>query len=118
NASNLVEVEIHYPHYGRFYIEPSDSVIFEETMVCDSLFIELREGGGSMVLDVESNFLEVIVSNGTADYNISGFSKRAELKVQHKGYGNASNLKANSYFAYQNSVADLEINLDGANSFV
>ncbi|MCH2235564.1 MAG: DUF2807 domain-containing protein [Crocinitomicaceae bacterium] len=110
-----IEVEIHYPNYSRFYIEPSDSVIFMDTIRSTDLRIDLRDGGGSAILTTESNFLSIVVSNGTADYVLKGFANQAEVKVQNNGFADATGFTANDLFLYQRSTGDLKANVDGAN---
>ena len=118
SAKRHVEVEIHYPYVGEFYFEPSDSVIFEGTIVSDTLRIQLAFGGGTMVLDADADYLNVVVSRGTGDYILSGQANHAEVKVQDKGFADATNFTASSLFAYQNSTADLKINTEGAGVLV
>jgi hypothetical protein len=115
NSEDVIEVEIHYPHFERFYIEPSDSVIFSTTVSGDSLFVEMREGGGSMRLNVAVNFLSINASYGTGDYVLSGNAGNAEVKIQNNGFADASQFHAPYIFVYNNSTGDLKINLD--NSF-
>lgn len=115
DAESIPEVEIHYPHFNRFYIEPSDSVVFENTISGDSLQIEMREGGGSAKLGVNVNFLSINVSYGTGDYTISGQADNAEVKVQNNGFANAADFNATNLFLYNNSTGDLHINLAGTN---
>lgn len=117
-AKHDIEVEIHYPYYGEFFIEPSDSVVFEETVVADSLRIQLAFGGGSMILNTDVDYLNVVVSRGTADYTLSGQANHAEVKVQDRGFANATNFTSNYLFAYQNSTTDLYVNTQGANTLV
>ena len=113
-GSRSLEVDIFYPTYSRFYIEASDSVTFKDT-IHSNLDIEMRNGGGSLFLNVDNTSLKIVVSKGTADYTLGGTTGYAELKVQNNGYGDALNLEANSIFTYQNSTADLYLNFEGAN---
>jgi hypothetical protein len=117
-SEDFIEVEIHYPHFRRFYIEPSDSVIFENTLVSDSLMIEIREGGGSARLNVNVNFLAINVSYGTADYKLSGTANNAEVKIQNNGFADASQFNAGYIFVYNNSTGDLKIDLDSSDANV
>ena len=114
DSDKKIEVEIHYPHFKDIHVEPSDSVIFEETITGDSLFFEMRNGGGSAVLDVDLNFLRINVSHGAGDYKLSGSANRAEVKIQNNGFADASHFNAASLFLFQNSTADLYINLVGS----
>lgn len=117
-SEDYIEVEVHYPHLKRFYIEPSDSVIFENTITGDSLMIELREGGGSARLNVDVNFLAINVSYGTADYVLSGTANNAEVKIQNNGFADASQFNAGNIFVYNNSTGDLKINLENSYALV
>jgi hypothetical protein len=118
NSEDFIEVEIHYPYLERFYIEPSDSVIFENTITADSLIIELREGGGSARLDVDVNFFAINVSHGTADYVLSGTANNAEVKIQNNGFADASQFNAGYIFVYNNSTNDLKIDLTNSDAYV
>lgn len=109
-----IEVEIHYPHYYNFYMEASDSVVFEDTIHSQTILIEMKEAGGTMVLNVDNYRTEVVVSIGTANYILSGHSVYGAVKVQDKGYADASNFTADNLFGFQNSTSDLYLNVNGA----
>lgn len=113
-SNELVEVEIHYPFLKRFYIEATDSVVFKNQIVSDSLFVEFRNGGGSGRLNVDVNFLMINVSHGTADYHLSGTANNAEVKIQNNGFADASAFNASTIFVYNNSTGDLRINLNNS----
>ena len=118
DAEAIIEVEIHYPHPKRFYIEPSDSVIFKNTISCDSLIVDIRDGGGSARLDVNVGFLYINVSHGTADYTLTGNANNAEVKIQNNGFADASAFNAPAIFLYHNSTGDLKINLENSSGLV
>jgi hypothetical protein len=118
DSERVIEVEIHYPYLNEFYIEPSDSIVFENTVISNSLNIELREGGGSMLLDVDVNTLGIVVSKGTADYTLTGSANSASIKIQHNGFADASGFSANNIYGYSNSTADLRLNLDSCDALI
>lgn len=109
-----VEVEIHYPNLKRFRLETSDSVIFENTVFSDSLIIQFFESGSSMILDVDNKYTEVVVSRGTANFNLSGSSQNSIVKVQDNGFANAVNFRSAYLFAASSSTADLKVNFDSS----
>lgn len=115
---NTIEVDIHYPYYSSLYIDPSDSVIFEDTIVGDYLDIEIRNGGGSVVLDVDVFEVAIVVSHGAADFNIGGRAVRSALKVQNNGAGDATRFNPDYAYVYQNSTADIFCELDQAASLI
>ncbi len=116
NAGKQIEVEIHYPYFKRLYFEPSDSVIFENTINSDSLFIEIRESGGSLVIDANADFFSINVSHGTGDYILTGYANNSEVKIQNNGFADASGFSSPNMFIYHNSTGDLKCNLEGTNA--
>lgn len=110
----LVEVDIHYPHYRDIYAESTDSIIFMDTLKGDKVGWHLRDGGGTLLLNVDVNHIVLSVSFGVGNYVVSGQSKYANLSIQNKGRGNALDLKAKFISIYQSSNADLLVNLDSA----
>ena len=114
DSDKKIEVEIHYPEYNRIYCEPSDSVVFEDTITGDSLFFEMRNGGGSGILNVNVNFIRINVSFGTGDYRLSGQADHAELKVQNNGFADCRDFLADFVFVHSVSTADLYVNLQGS----
>lgn len=116
DSDRMVEVEIHYPFYHTFYFTPSDSVIFENTIHSDTLIIEMKEAGGIMLLDVDNYRTDIVVSRGTANYILTGRSDVASIKVQDKGFADATNFTAGYIFGFQNSTSDLYLNLDSASA--
>jgi hypothetical protein len=114
DPERIVEVEIHYPEFNEMYFTASDSVIFEDTIHSKVLIIQMEEAGGSMVLNVDNIRTEIVASIGTANYVVSGHSNYGSIKVQDKGYADASNFTTDVLFGYQNSTSDLFLNLDGS----
>lgn len=115
---DLVEVEIHYPHLKSFYIDATDSVVFEGQVQGKSLSIEMRNGGGSLVADVDVFDISLVVSNGAGDFTLTGKAKEAELKVQNNATANAIGFHSVYTYIYQNSTADLFINLDNSSAYI
>ena len=109
-----IEVEIHYPDYRDFLLIVSDSVIFEDTITSSELLIEMFESGGTAKLNIDANIFSIVVSRGTADYIVTGHANYAEIKAQDKGYANALGLTADVLFVYQNSTADIQLDVDSA----
>lgn len=118
DSERFVEVEIHYSNYRHLTLHTSDSVIFENTIASDSLFIQFFESGSSMILDVDNTFTQVIVSRGTADFLLSGKSQNSEVKVQDNGYANALDFRSPYMFAASSSTANLQLNLDSTSATV
>jgi len=107
-------VEIHYPFYNVIYSEANDSLIFKNTIVGNYLEVEQNLGGADVVLDVDVNHIVMIASGGVARFVLSGITNYADLRAQTNGSGDASNLKANNVYVYNNSTGDVLVDLDSA----
>lgn len=118
NSPDIVEVEIHYPHMKSFYMDVSDSVIFMDKIKAYSLVVEMRNGGGSLVADVGVHKISMVVSHGAGDFTLSGKADEAELKIQNNGAANAINFRSEYVYIYQNSTANMFINLDGSSALI
>lgn len=108
---DLVEVEVHYPHYTYLYFDATDSVIFEGKIKTHTLSVEMRNGGGSLALDVDVKNLVLIVSNGAGDFTLKGQSEKSELKIQNNGSADALGFHTDYVYLYQNSTADFFISV-------
>jgi predicted nucleic-acid-binding Zn-ribbon protein len=113
-SQKIIEVDIHYPHYNKIYIEPTDSVVFTDTLKGNYVNIHLRNGGGDLKLNVDVNHLLLSVSYGVGSYTVGGYSKYTNLSIQNLGRGNALNLTTDFLNIYQNSNNDLLTNFEGA----
>ena len=114
DADKMIEVDIHYPTYYKIYAEPTDSIIFMDTLKGDYTAIELRNGGGVLDLTVDMNHISLSVSFGVGSYVVRGKSKYSNLSIQNMGRGDALGLKTKYISVYQNSNNDLYANFDSS----
>lgn len=115
---STVEVEIHSQNYSKLYVEPSDSVVFMDTIKSDNFEINIRKGGGTLVINTKASYFSIVVSSGVGNYILKGSANNATVKVQNNGSGDASNFKAKNIFIYQNSTANLLVNIDSSHANV
>lgn len=111
-------VDIHYPTFERFYCESQDTLMFMDTITSPNLYIEQVLGGGHVKLHIEGGNLVLIARNGVGSFNVSGHVNHADLRVQANGSGIAQNLSASSFEIYQNSTADIRVNINQAETYV
>lgn len=111
---NIMEVDIHYPHFHKIYAEPSDSMIFMDTLRGDYTNIHLRNGGGTLKLNVNMTQISVGISFGVGNFIIGGQAEKSSLSIQNSAYGDALNLQSKDLFIYQNSSNDILTNFDSA----
>ena len=112
--TNKVEVDIHYPKYYKIYAEPTDSMIFKDTLKGDFTSIQLRDGGGTLKLNTNMNQLNIGISYGVGNFILGGFTDHAFLSIQNLAYGDALNLKSKKINIYHNSNNDLRVNFDSS----
>ncbi len=118
NSPDQVEVEIHYPSMNGFTINMSDSVIFMNQIKTHTFRVLMRDGGGSLVANVDVTKISMIVANGAGDFTLSGKADEAELKIQNNGAANASAFRSEYVFIYQNSTANMFIDLNGSSASI
>jgi len=118
NADEIVEVELHYPYLKDFYIDATDSVVFENKVESQVFRVEMRNGGGSLVADVDVKIISMVVSAGAGDFTLTGKAKEAELKIQNNATADAIGFRSVYTYIYQNSTADLYINLDNSSALI
>jgi len=109
-----VEVDIHYPHYNKIYGEPSDSMIFVDTLRGNYTNIHLRDGGGTLKLNVNMNQIQIGISYGAGNFIVGGQTNYAHLTIQNLAYADAMNLKSKELSIYHNSNNDLLTNFDSS----
>lgn len=109
-----IQVEIHYPFYKRIYSETEDSLIFEDTIYSNNLYVDQVLGGGYVSLHMEGGNLVLIARNGVGRFFVSGKVNHADLRVQSGASGNAVLLKSPDFEIDQNSTGDMFVNLDSA----
>lgn len=113
-----IQVEIHYPFYQRIYSETEDSLIFEDTIYSNNLYVDQAMGGGKVMLNIEGVSLVLLARNGVGSFEVSGHVNHADLRVQSGASGNARNLKSPNFELDQNSMGNLYVNLDSAQAMV
>lgn len=108
----ITEVDIHYPHYFNIYAEPSDSIIFMDTLKGNYTRIHIRDGGSTLKLNVDMNQISVTISYGVGNFIIGGKANNARLVIQNLAYADALNLKTDKLYIYHNSNNDILANFD------
>lgn len=118
NDLDIVTVEIHYPFLNSFFMNASDSVVFMDKIKGYSFSVEMRNGGGSLVADVDVHKISMIVSSGAGDFTLGGKADEAELKVQNNGSANAIYFRSEYVYIYQNSTANMFIDLKNSSALI
>ena len=87
-------------------------------MTTYSFDVEMRDGGGSLIADVDVHKINMVVSHGAADFTLTGKAAEASLKIQNNGAANAIGFRSVYTYIYQNSTADIFINLENSSALI
>ena len=114
-----LEVDIHYEDFHMIRCDPTDSLLFMDTIRTEDLDITLIDGGGFMDLAVDVNQLRLDVTGGVTHFNLGGkVSGVSRIFVKILSYGDARTLESENYLISNNSTGDFYVNLDEAYSVV
>lgn len=119
DADRELIVEIHSSDFEAITGEPSDSVAFMDTINTDRLSIKIKNGAASLDLNINSDFLDILLFDGSADLRVGGnVAIKTDLIVKTASYGDARDLICPFYFLHSRSSNDLYVNLDGSDADV
>ena len=117
--SDKIVVEIHYPAYHYIIGEPTDSILFMDTITGEHLDITVSNGAASMDLNVNLNSLYILFHDGAGDFKVRGnVAWKSDLIVKTNSWGNAEGLNCPNYFLHNRSTGDLHVNLSNAGASV
>ena len=107
---HVIIVEIHFINIINIYSESTEEV-FCESLTTDYLTVTLRDGFGTMMLNVDVLSINVGISHGWANFDLSGQANYAKFNINSNGFGNAYDLVVNdSIHAISNSSEFFKIN--------
>jgi hypothetical protein len=113
SKDEYIEVDIYYDTYQRIKCDPTDSLVFMDTISADYLDIYLVDGGGYMRLNTLANHLRLDVTGGVTHFDVAGEAvNQFDLFVHILSYGNAEGLKSKNAWINNNTTGDLYVNLD------
>ncbi len=104
-------VEIHFTNLHQLLFEGSGIMRNEGTLKLPDFSLALKEGSGTVNLNLESVYLSVSAEPSWSNYILSGHTKIANLTVKGNAFGDARNLLVDSTFTViSRSAAPLHIN--------
>lgn len=109
---NVIVVEIHFKEIVNIYSESTEEV-FCESLSTNYLTVAMRDGAGTMNLNINVINVDVLVSHGWGNFYLSGNANFASFKIRSNGFGNAYDLNVNdSIHAISNSSEVFKINAE------
>lgn len=109
---NVILVEIHFKEIVNIYSESTEEV-YCESLTTNYLTVAMRDGAGKMKLNINVINIDVLVSHGWGNFELSGDANFASFKIRSNGFGDAYALNVNdSIHAISNSSEVFKINAD------
>ncbi|MBN4072872.1 DUF2807 domain-containing protein [Crocinitomix catalasitica] len=115
NKDEFIEVEIHSEDYTKIQCDPTDSLIFVDTIKTIYLDIRIDNGGGFMDLPLIVDKFRLDITGGVTHFKLGGeVSGVSEIFVKILAYGDARNLTSQYYLLTNKSTGDFYVNLESA----
>lgn len=110
-----VSVEIHFTSLKEFYFEGTKPVNCIGTIKSNNLIVVIRDGAGAVNLNVDCGNLNVTVTNGWGNFEVSGTTVNLHLDIRSNGFGNTNNLVATQDVnVSSDSGGVIQVNAEGA----
>lgn len=107
-------VEIHYTEINDIHFEGTESLTNIGTMEIRYLSLLIRDGAGSVKLNIDTPLTFADISHGWGDYTFTGKTEYAEIRARSNGYCDVLGLVVRDSLYTSNSTAGtIKVNADG-----
>lgn len=111
----VVTVELHFKELFNIIYEGTEELNSNGVLNFSYLTILMRDGAGTLNINLNAQTLDLICSNGWCNYQLQGNVNYANFKVQSNGFGDASSLLiADSLIVRSSTSEQLYFNADAA----
>mgnify|MGYP001162209888 CR=1 FL=1 len=87
-----IKVYIHFTSLNTIHFEGTDSLRCEDVLNVSWLNLIIRDGGGSVNLDINADHVYSTITNGYGDFKLSGTANYSSIFLQSNGYCDTYNL--------------------------
>lgn len=87
-----IEVEVHFKDIEHLTYEGTEELTSKETIDLDYILFLLRDGAGTVKLDLNTINTTVVTTNGWSNFDLSGHTKFLKLEMRGNGFGTTRNL--------------------------
>ena len=102
NERKTIKVEIHYTDVYNIHFEGTEPLTSRGTMKTDYFVLFIRDGAGSVKLDLDCISVHADISHGWGDYTLTGTAQFANIGVRSNGYCDATGLTVTDSLYVQN----------------
>jgi hypothetical protein len=109
-----IKVEIHFTHLINIHFEGSESMTNKGKLKFDWLTFLIRDGSGSVSLNMDAQQVYATISHGWGDFTFSGSVQYANLNIRSNGYCDLYGMNVyDSLTVISNTQGDVNINAAG-----
>lgn len=106
-----VTVKIYASNLKYIYSESSENISSQNTLTYPYLAILIRDGAGKVTLEVQNQSLQIDVTSGWGDFEITGSTNYLGVFCRTGSFCDTRNLSVNiSCYAFSRSTGDMYIN--------
>ncbi len=112
--SNKIIVEIHYTEVNDIHFEGTENLTNVGTLKGSYLSLLIRDGAGSVNLNLDVPLTYADISHGWGDYTFTGKTEYAEIRARSNGYCNVFGLKVrDSIYTSSSTAGTIKLKADG-----
>lgn len=87
-----ISVDIHYKNIYAINFEGTKELTCANTIVAPYFSLVIEDGAGNCKLDFDTDQLNVVVTNGWGNFDLSGVSKYVKMDIRGDGFGDLFDL--------------------------
>lgn len=114
NKKKVIRVEIHFTSIDDIHFEGTEKLTNKDVLNLGFLDLFLRDGAGSVILNLNANVIKADVAAGSGDYTLSGTANYARVSAKGTGYCDVTGLIIqDSIEVVSETVAPMKVNANG-----
>lgn len=109
-----VKVEIHFTSLYNLHYEGTEPLTSLDTLNTPYFVMMIRDGAGSVKLNLRAVVIEADISHGWGDYTLSGRTAYARIAARSNGFCDVRNLKiSDSVLVSSETAGTIKLNANG-----
>ena len=110
-----IHAEIHFKDLININYEGTEELNNKDTLNLTWLFLLINNGAGPVKLNVNTSWIDALISHGFGDFTFHGKTKSANINVRSNGFCNIYGLKViDSLTVISNTQGSVKVNADNA----
>lgn len=114
NKKKVVQVEIHFTSLEEIHFEGTEPMSNKGVISFNAINLVIRDGAGSVNLNLNANNIEADVTAGNGDYTLNGTAHHAKISAQGTSYCDVTGLIVqDSIEVISSTVGPMKVNANG-----